>query len=628
MPTTTAPLTSGKNSSPSLTDVENFSSGGPLVSPTSVTSDSGRPSSPSSNSVGTFSNSSLPGIERTVFARPLRGVRAIRLSVMRDETTSPERQREACNLAAALQNIDFGEGENLREAVDLAVSASKTAPWQRPELGAWLARPDEWDVIVWWRFDRAVRGQGDMHELAKWASEHRKVIIFAEGIGGSAQVYDFRNPMDPITTMMLNQFAFAAEMESWATKERVTGAHAAMRAMNYRHANGAPAYGYKIVPMPAELGGVGKTLVQDGSAVKVLLRIIRDLLNGVAVHKICAALTAEGVLTPRDHWSRLNGKPTGGKVGAGRKGSKVVKVFRWTRQLIRRILTTPALLGWKMHRGNPVRNAQGEPIMSTTEPILTREEFDVIGALFEDKKLGQQKEAPADASRLLHIALCGTCEGPMYKQGRATSRTQQDTYRCSSSANHTPCAAPTTIRADWLEEWAEARFLDLAGRVPVLKTLITPGYDPQREIDEVAAEYDAHQELKGQQRSRTALKSWEQRLAALDSRLAELEATPARPEKRERFDTGQTLADVWTTADDETRRGLLLEAGFRVFVDKARLGGWRRLDESRLRLSVVGDLDPAIESWAGLRDELGMGADGAPAAGSKMRIHTPVDLAA
>ncbi|MFD5562638.1 recombinase family protein [Kitasatospora griseola] len=576
------------------------------------------------------SSNGLPGTERTVFARPLRGVRAIRLSVLTDETTSPERQRDSCDAAAAQLNIDFGEGENLREAVDLAVSASKTAPWQRPELGEWLTRPDEWDVLVWWRFDRAVRSQSDMHELATWAAAHGKIIVFAEGVSGGMQTFDFRDALNPVTRMMLNQFAFAAEMEAWSIKERVTGAHAALRNMNYRHATSTPAYGYKIVPMPAELGGVGKTLVQDESAVKVLLRIIKDLLDGVTVKKICTALTAEGVLSPRDHWSRLKGKGTGGKVGAGRKGSKTVEQFRWTRHAVRRILTTPALLGWKMHRGNPVRNAQGEPVMATAEPILTREEFDVIGALFDEKRAtgGEQPEAPSDASKLLHVALCNTCGAPMYKQGRARSVNQADTYRCSSSANHTPCAAPTTIRADWLEEWVEARFLDLAGRIPVLKTLITPGYDPQRELDAVTAEYEAHQELKGEQRSRAALASWKQRLAALDNRMVELEATPVRPEKRERFDTGQTIADVWTDADDETRRGLLVEAGFRVRVGKARPGGWRRLDETRLHLSVIGELDPAIESWMGLRDELGTGPDGAPVAGSKMRIGSAVGLAA
>lgn len=153
----------------------------------------------------------------------LRGVAAIRLSVLTDETTSPTRQLEADRQAAAALGIDFGD----RIASDLDVSASKTGPFDRPALGEWLRRPDEYDVIVWWRFDRAVRSQTDMHDLAKWAAEHRKMLVFAEGVGGARQVFDFRNPLDPITRMMLNQFAFAAEMEAWSIKERVSGAQAA-----------------------------------------------------------------------------------------------------------------------------------------------------------------------------------------------------------------------------------------------------------------------------------------------------------------------------------------------------------------------------------------------------------------
>lgn len=61
----------------------------------------------------------------TVYTETLRGVRCVRLSVLTDETTSPERQREADDIAAGALNIAFGEGDGLREAVDLDVSASK-----------------------------------------------------------------------------------------------------------------------------------------------------------------------------------------------------------------------------------------------------------------------------------------------------------------------------------------------------------------------------------------------------------------------------------------------------------------------------------------------------------------------
>lgn len=65
---------------------------------------------------------------------------------------------------------------------DLDVSASKT-PFEHPELGTWLARPDEYDVLVFWRLDRAVRSMADMSNLAAWARRRSKRLVFAEGPG-------------------------------------------------------------------------------------------------------------------------------------------------------------------------------------------------------------------------------------------------------------------------------------------------------------------------------------------------------------------------------------------------------------------------------------------------------------
>ncbi|WP_308286688.1 recombinase family protein [Streptomyces griseorubiginosus] len=99
--------------------------------------------------------------------------------------------------------------------MDLDVSALNFSPFTRPQLGKWLALPDEYDAIVWWRFDRAVASMSDMHDLAGWAKEHRKMLVFEEGVGSAGRlVFDFRNPMDPLSELMMMLFAFAAQVES------------------------------------------------------------------------------------------------------------------------------------------------------------------------------------------------------------------------------------------------------------------------------------------------------------------------------------------------------------------------------------------------------------------------------
>ncbi|MFE9612678.1 recombinase family protein [Streptomyces sp. NPDC006012] len=540
--------------------------------------------------------------------------------MLTDETTSPERQREADDIAASALGIDFGEGDQLREAVDLDVSASEFGPFDRPQLGGWLARPDDFDALVWWRFDRAIRSMAHMHDLAKWAKEHRKMLVFAEGIGGGRLVFDFRNPMDPTSELMMMMLAFAAQVESQSIKDRVTGAQAAMRLMPYRWRGGRPAYGYQIVEMPKELGS-GKTLMPDPAAVKVIERIIRDLLSGKTINKICQELRADSVLTPRDHWSVKQGRKIGGKTGGAKGETTVRDRFNWVPSVIRSVLTSPALIGWKTYKGNPVRDSEGAPVMMTTEPILTREEFDVVGKIFAAYSERNTTHSRSDqASKLLRVAHCAGCGGRMYHMSNKTKGAQAASYKCTAHLTGIVCPAPVAIRADWIEEYVEREFLALVGPIPVSRTVIIPGYDPAPEISATLAEYAAHQEEKGQQKSNAAKRAWKERADALDNRLATLEATPARPETRVVTPTGRTLADEWAEADGETRRQMLIEAGARLEVRKGTRGGWRTLDEQRVSFTVAGELDPAIEEYTALREELAAPDEHTPQSGSRIRL--------
>ncbi|WP_406298553.1 recombinase family protein [Embleya sp. NBC_00888] len=521
----------------------------------------------------------------------LRGISAIRLSVLTDETTSPTRQRDANDQAAGALNIEF-----VGEALDLDVSASKTTPFDRPELGDWLTRPDAYDAIVWWRFDRAVRSQQDMHDLAKWAIEHRKMLVFAHGVGGGLQTFDFRNPMDPVTRMMLNQFAFAAEMEAWAIKERVTGAQAAMRTMPLRWRGARPPYGYMPAPMPAEFGGSGQTLIPDPDAVEVIERIIRELISGKTASAIALGLNTDQVATPRDHWSLKKQRATGGKPG-GAKGEKGVsrERFMWNPTTIKRLLTSPTLLGWKMHKDNPVRNAQGAPVMATADPILTRAEFDRIGELFAERAIDSSERKDTGAL-LLRVIHCHTCEARMYqsnptRKGNAVN----GHYKCNAHARGASCDLPANVRADWADAYAEREFLRMVGGIEIHTVRVVPGYDPAPEIAATLAEFETHQEEKGRQKSNAGRAAWQQRADALDTRLAELEARPKVEPVREVVGTGRTFADEWAGADMAGRRAMLVEAGARLTVKRGTRGGWRKLDESRVEFTVRGDLDPAIE---------------------------------
>ncbi|MFE3409462.1 recombinase family protein [Streptomyces mirabilis] len=504
----------------------------------------------------------------------LRGVRVVRLSVLTDETTSPERQRGSTDYAAALEGIEF-DG---REAVDLGVSASKIAPMERPELGAWLRRPDDFDALVAWRFDRLIRSMVDMNDMSKWAAEHRKVIVFAEGPGGKLTL-DFRNPLDPVAQLMLTVFAFAAQMEAMSIQERVRGAQAALRTMPYRWRGSRPPYGYKPEPMPAEFGGIGWTLIPDPAAGEVIARILKELRRKRSPTAIAEGLTADGVASPRDHWGASKGRKPGGKAGKGQR-----EVFAWSAQAIVQIVTSEAMLGWKMHQGNPVRDATGAPVMSTANPLMTRSEFDEIGALLNARSVpGLQGERKDTNALLAGVLLCAGCGGAMYLSKLGT---RPATYKCGFRSRRTPCKAPSAVKVEWADGYAAETFLAALGPLEIVETRIIPGYDPKPEHDATLAEFVEHQEQKGRQKSAAAKDAWQRRADSLDARLAELESREAVPERTESVGIGVTYADKWESSDDAAKRQMMRSAGFTITCAKGTSGGWRTLDTSRMTWDI------------------------------------------
>ncbi|MER5304574.1 recombinase family protein [Streptomyces lasiicapitis] len=554
----------------------------------------------------------------------LRGVRCVRLSVLTDETTSPERQREADDIAAASLNISFGEGDQLREAVDLDVSASKFGPFEREQLGAWLARPDDFDALVWWRFDRAIRSMAHMHELAKWAKEHRKMLVFAEGIGGGQLVFDFRKPQDPMSELMMLMLAFAAQVESQSIKDRVLGAMAAIRKMPLRwRGGGRPTYGYMPAPMPAEHGGVGWTLVPDPDAVKIIERIVRELLENKTVSAVAAGLNADQVPSPRDHWAVKMKREKGGKTG-GARGSHVVRsIFKWTPAVIGRMLRNETLLGWKMHKGKPVRDAEGNPIMSSETPIMTREEFDRIGALLDSRSIenGDRKDTDALLLRVIH---CDSCGGRMYLNKQESKKNQAPVYKCNHHARGDNCEAPAHVRGDWVDEHVTAEFLRLVGTIETTHVVEIPGYDPEPELRATLAEFEEHQRQQGRQKSKHAARAWQERADALDSRIAELESREKVEPQRVVTPTGRTFADEWNDKDTAGRRAMLIEAGVRLDVRRGVRGGWRKLDVRRVTFTMSGELDPAAEALDGVATALESEVRGdEPTPGASVRVAEP-----
>ena len=489
----------------------------------------------------------------------LRAVAAIRLSVLTDETTSPERQRTAIHDAASHIGADIGD----REALDLGVSASKTTPFERPGLAPWLARPDDYDAIIWWRLDRAVRSMADMHALVQWARTHKKILVFAEGPGGRL-VLDLRSDLDIITSLILQIFAFAAEFEASAIRDRVVSAQSAIRATPLRWRGAHPPYGYK----PAPLDTAGWTLVPDPETAPIVARMVREVKNGASLRSIAESLTADGIPTPSVHRAKAKGRPTPAH-------------STWSAISVKTVLTSWSLIGYKSTRGRPVRDSHGVPVPMTTTPLLTRAEFDEVQAAIQ--RLSRAPVQRKDTSGLLlHILHCANCGHKMYKNTAG----KRPTYVCGAVYKHR-CAHPVSVRAGWVDDAVSRIFLDKLGGVEITRSVVHPGYDPGPEIAETLAELEAHMAQQGRQRSKAAQDAWQRRADALDRRLAELESRERQEPRVEYVSTGETYADRWVAAETAERRRMLMTAGVRVSVRSARRGPGRYRDESRLDFKIT-----------------------------------------
>lgn len=507
----------------------------------------------------------------------LRALIAVRLSDMTDVTTSPLRQRES------------GEGQATRigarvvgYATDLDVSATKTTPFERPELGDWLRRPDEYDVIIWWRLDRAVRSLADMEDLARWAKEHRKRIIFAEGAGGTLDL-DMSSALG-VGDIIVRLLAWAAQMEAQAIAERVSGARATLRAQG-RWAGGIPPYGYRPIPRD---GAPGLTLAPDPSALTVLEQMMTDILDGAQPHTIAMELNEAGVLTPRDHDDVKRGKEPRGRT--------------WVGTTVKSVVTSPTLLGYHVHQGKPVRDGKGRPVLAGP-PVVERDQYERVKAALQELAAPERRERKDTNALLLGVAHCATCDGRMYMYSANSGKTI--VYGCRALARGRKCAAKASIRADWLEEWTVEQFLTRVGPWPVTRVVRHAGYDPGPELAEVSAELRAHMGERARFKSAAGRQMWQETADALESRAAELEATPAVEAREEIVKTGKTYRQLWDAADTAGRRRLLIDAGARVTVRPAGGRGGRvtKLDVSRVDFRVGSHDGPETEALDAIERE-------------------------
>ncbi|WP_336819489.1 recombinase family protein [Gordonia sp. MMO-8] len=509
----------------------------------------------------------------------MRALIVVRLSRVTDATTSPERQIAACQELCEARGYDV-----VGVAEDLDVSAGKTSPFERPQLGRWLQDPTRYDVIVFFRVDRIVRRLFDLADLIRWAREHDVTLVSA-----TESHFDLSTSFGDIIALLV---AKVAEMELEAISERNASAFKHnIRAGKWR--GGVPPWGY----LPHQTDDGEWRLVQDPEQVTVIHEVVERVLAGEPLRAIAHDLTGRGVLTPRDRFAQSRGRD--------------VANYEWHSGPLKRALTSPTLLGRVVTReavtdaqGRIQRQANGKKVFGPetvvvgedgspivrSEPIISRDMFERVGVELSGRE-NRKEPTVRSSGLLLRVIYCGVCGRPAYRLKGGKGRKPR--YRCASAQYKDQCDN-RTISLEWADDEVERRVLENMGPLERRRRVWFAGTDHGSELDEineVLADLTDQLGTGAFKRGTPQRAKLDQRIAALVERQGELSAQPSEPAGWRYEPTGELFSDWWAEQDTEAKNVWLRQMNFRVEWKSHTEGSRTILDDFTLNGDLEMDLD-------------------------------------
>jgi site-specific DNA recombinase len=484
----------------------------------------------------------------------------VRLSRLTDATTSPERQLEKCRELCLQRGYEV-----VGVAEDLDVSAGKTSPFDRPQLGDWLKnRPGEFDVLVFFRADRVVRRLFDLADLIRWGQKHSVILVSA-----TESYFDLSTDFGDIIALLV---AKVAEMELAAISERnASAAQYNIRAGKYR--GGVPPWGY----LPDDSTGEWR-LVQDPAQVMVIREVVVRVLDSEPLRSVAHDLTARKVPTPRDCFAAHKGRE--------------VKGYEWHSSGLKRSLTSETLLGYAVSGDKPVRTDDGSPVLRA-DPILTREVFERVGVELADRE-NRKEPTQRSTGLLLQVIRCGVCGKPAYRLKGGEGRAPR--YRCASAQYKTRCGNKS-IPLDHADKLVEGVILRMLGESERLERLWDSGSDYSTELADIDAQLVDLVGLLGSSDFRQGTPQrvrLNERVSSLAARQAELSVKAVKPAGWTWEPTGETFGAWWGRQDTTARNVWLRSMGVRLEFEQGQL----RLDLGDIE-TLTQQMSPsgAVSGW-------------------------------
>ncbi|MBT2482518.1 recombinase family protein [Streptomyces sp. ISL-94] len=478
--------------------------------------------------------------------RCLVGVR--RLSRKTDASWSPERQRQ--NVLSAVQSVN---GHVIAWADDWEVSGA-TNPLDRPQLGPWLRdKQGPYDGIAGAAVDRIGRSLVDCLNTGYRMRDEGKILVTF----GHSGPWDLNDPSDE------NQFiaqAWGAQMELRATQSR--NRDETEKAREQGRKRGKHAYGYRYVRLHPK-SGIDHVALDRGEDMppevrerenatdimrEVARRILADTSDEITQFTEAARLTRAGIYSPTDHLRVMGGREARGSA--------------WGGSALATMLTSEAALGYLMHRGKPVLDDNGMPII-VAPPLWNRATHEALVRKLSPAK-PRAKRAPAGAYLLSNVAFCGVCETKLYRTGDPVSMTCK-----SRSMGLSECRPSPTMQVTILEEKLGGWFLATFGEHAYMETIYDPGNGVEEELAEIVT---ARKRLRDDRDAGLYDEGddtdwYRTRYGQLTEEIKRLKAVPTRPAGMVTRPTGETVASRWgSAADDGERREILIENGVTVAV--------------------------------------------------------------
>jgi DNA invertase Pin-like site-specific DNA recombinase len=431
----------------------------------------------------------------------IRLLQVARLSRFNDNSSSLDKQDQQCQRWAEA----YGH-EIIATAADSNISG-KTDPFSRPELGPWLTEPrlmESYDGIVAAKLDRFARSVRYWAHLLDWAREHGKTVVCVEPF------IDFSTPTGQLVGMIMS---WLAEQELAQITQRSNDTKLYLQENGY--VTGKAPFGFRIVQHRDH-----KSLEPD----RVYSQLVRDAvamyLDGASLRKVAMFLDERCRAPQGDLWS----------------GGSLSQMFK-----------NPILVGRRV-------DASGKTILKV-EPILDRSTWDKLQA----KQSARAKTTGTQPKSLLTgIAVCGLCDGPMYRLANTAKGKKYTYYRCHGDERN-PSRCRNMIRLEELDGQVEDFINGPYGDHPRSELITIPGHGHEDEIAEVEQDlreldYDAPDFL--------------ERQAELLAERKRLQALPMTPARTEPVLTGDTIRGYWATLDIDGKREYLNRIKMQVKVPR------------------------------------------------------------